>query len=887
MNPGAAFGSFTVLEPLGRGAMGEVYRARDSRLGRDVAIKILPEAFALDPDRLKRFEREAQALAALNHPNIAAIYGVEENGPISALVMELVEGETLEQRLASGPIPFSEAMPLAAQLAAALEAAHEQGIIHRDLKPANIKIRPDGTLKVLDFGLAKVQSAGDSASDLATVTASGTGAGVVLGSAAYMSPEQARARPVDRRTDIWAFGCIVMEMLSGRRTFAGDTATDALANILQREPDWAALPSNTPGWLRDLLRRCLQKDVVKRLRDAGDAKLEIEERLARPASETVAEPRQRVRGWRVPASIVAALVIGAAAGALAVRSMMQRPVDAVPRFDRLTRIVASPAHESGPAISPDGKWVAYLSNARGPTDVWVKFVSGGDAVNLTASSHLEVNSQDYIGGLDISPDGTLIAFGAGPSGAAQGQMATWVIPAPLGGVPRRLLAPSELGARWSPDGAHIAYTRAGGPMGDALWIADSDGTNARQLVEMQGGRHIHWARWSRDGGYIYFNLGFYNFNNGPTDIFRVKSTGGPAEPVVRATRTAAFPFPSADGVGLFYASNRDGDELALWWRNLANGRDERLTTGIGDYSEPYESADGRRIVGKFTTLRQSILRVPVAVADNTLLSIRALSDGTTGDFDPASSPVNDRIVFSSSRTGSRNLWSSNSDMTQAVPLTAGNFSDERPAVSRDGRQIAFVSDRGGKRGIWVMDAEGGRPRHIIDGNVLNTISWSPDGAKIVYAEGGGNEPSLRIVSVADGRMTPLKTPAGAVSPAWSPVSDVIAYLEPKRYPNRVSIQLVDSRGQPQQSAVSDVELSFSNGFIAWSPDGSQIAAVSLPGNLDGTVWIIDANGAARKIFDVPTDRFARGMCWLRDGSAILLGSVASSGDIYLAERRLK
>jgi Tol biopolymer transport system component len=886
MNPGTAFGAFTVVEPLGRGAMGEVYRARDSRLGRDVALKILPEVFALDPDRLKRFEREAQALAALNHPNIAAIYGVEENGPISALVMELVDGETLEQRLASGPIPFSEAMPLATQLAAALEAAHEQGIIHRDLKPANIKIRPDGTLKVLDFGLAKVQAASDSASDLATVTASGTGAGVVLGSAAYMSPEQARARAVDRRTDIWAFGCIVMEMLSGRRTFAGDTATDALANILQREPDWTALPSNTPAWLRDLLRRCLQKDVVKRLRDAGDARLEIEECLAQRGTETVFEPRPpRILGWRVPLTVAAALLVGIGAGAFSVRRLMQPPVASIPRFERLTRIVATPAHESAPAISPDGKWVAYLSNARGPTDVWVKFVSGGDAVNLTASSGLEVNSQDYIGGLDISPDGTMIAFGAGPAGAPQGQMATWVIPAPLGGMPRRLLERSNLGARWSPDGAHLSFTNAGGPSGDALWIADADGTNARQLVERVGGRHIHWSRWSRDGKYIYFNLGFYNFNNGPTSIFRVKSDGGAAEPVVQTARTAAFPFPSADGTGLFYASNRDGADLALWWRNLASGRDERLTTGIGDYSEPYESADGHRVVGKFTNLRQSILHVSVAGSGSS--AVRALGDGTTGDFDPVISPDGRRIVFSSSRSGYRNLWSANVDMTHAVPLTAGNFSDERPAVSADGRRIAFVSNRGGTPGIWVVDAEGGQPRRIISDTVLDTISWSPDGQKIVYSAGGGRAPSLRIVSVADGRITPLPTRGGATSPAWSPVGDVIAYLEPKLNPNRVAIELVDPAGKPQPNHF-DVKLNFANGFIMWSPDGNQIAGVSLPGNLDGTVWVVERNGAKfKKIFDVPTDQFARGMCWLRDGSAILLGTFASSGDIYLAERAPK
>lgn len=338
---------------------------------------------------------------------------------------------------------------------------------------------------------------------------------------------------------------------------------------------------------------------------------------------------------------------------------------------------------------------------------------------------------------------------------------------------------------------------------------------------------------------------------------------------------------------MFFSSNRDGVDLVLWWREFSTGRDVRITNGIGDYSEAYESADGRRIVGKFTNVRQSIRRVPVSAEGSP--AVQTLTDGTTGDLDPAMSPAGNRVVFSSSRTGYRNLWLARPDMTDAAPLSAGNDTDERPAFSPDGSQVAFVSDRGGRRGIWVIDVDGGQPRQVIADNVLDTISWSPDGQRIVYAVGGGAAAGLRIVSAKDGTMTRLATPKGAVAPAWSPVADVIAYLEPARPPDKVSIHLVDPQGRPQGTAMSNVDVSFSNGFIGWSPDGQRIAAVNLPGNRNGSLWIVDAGKetSIRKVSDVPTEQFFRGMAWSRDGSAILIGTVSSSGDIFLAERSIR
>ena len=292
LSSGTRLGPYEILSPLGAGGMGEVYRARDSRArAARCAIKVLPELFAADPERLARFQREAQVLASLNHPNIAHIHGLEDSGGAQALVLELVEGETLAERIAGGPLPVDEALGVARQIAAALEAAHEKGVVHRDLKPANVKLRPDGKVKVLDFGLAKAMTGDRSSPDAThspTMTAAATRAGVVIGTAAYMSPEQARGKVVDRRTDVWAFGAVLYEMLAGRKAFEGETISDTLASVLTRDPDLGALPAATPARLRDLLRRCLQKDPERRLHDVADARIEIDEVLAGPSAESAA-----------------------------------------------------------------------------------------------------------------------------------------------------------------------------------------------------------------------------------------------------------------------------------------------------------------------------------------------------------------------------------------------------------------------------------------------------------------------------------------------------------------------------------------------------------------------------------------------------------------------
>ena len=368
LTPGTRLGAYDILAIIGAGGMGEVFRARDTRLQRDIALKVLPDTFVRDPDRLARFRREALVLAALNHPNVAAIFGVEESTDTLALVLELVDGPTLADRIEQGPLPLDEALPIAAQIADALESAHEQGVIHRDLKPANIKIRPDGTVKVLDFGLAKALDTSPTSSDAAgpTITSPAlmTAAGVLLGTAAYMSPEQAKGRPADRRSDIWAFGVVLFEMLSGRRVFKGDDVADTLAAVLRAEPSWNELPAGTPIGVRRILRRCLQKDPKRRLQHIGDARLELADvGQEDPTALRVAPVRRRL--W----PIVAAATAGAAAVSAALwmlpRGESARPVT---RFPVLVPELASRIPGSGWSVilSPDGQAIVYVVGGPNP-----------------------------------------------------------------------------------------------------------------------------------------------------------------------------------------------------------------------------------------------------------------------------------------------------------------------------------------------------------------------------------------------------------------------------------------------------------------------------------------------------------------------------------------
>jgi Tol biopolymer transport system component len=618
---GARFGSYTIRSLLGIGGMGEVYRAHDETLGREVAIKVLSPAFTTEPERHARFEREARMLATLNHPQIGAIYGVEEADGVRALVLELVEGETLGERLAregrnpSAPGPglsVTEALTIARQIAGALEAAHEKGIVHRDLKPANIKITPDGVVKVLDFGLAKVASPDSSISD-----PSQSRAGAVFGTAAYMSPEQARGHHVDKRSDIWAFGCVLFEMLTGHAAFAGETASDTIAKILEREPDWSALPSATPDAIRRLLFRCLAKDAKQRLRDVGDVRIEIDainEVIPGAADPAVPPPARTWKTWLpwAVAAALAAVVTGIGAWEARRQTIVQEAPLANARFSLFTDWEGT---EEGAEISPDGKFVAFKADRDGEIDLWVSQVGSRQFRNLTADV-APLNGPGIIRTFGFSGDGADVWFAEGSSSGAP----KWLI-AVAGGTPRAFLGEGIAAPSWSPDHTRLAYYK--NSAGDPISIADGTTADPRPLaVDAPGffaaGVHNHNPVWSPDGQYLYFAHGLESTEE--MNVWRVRPSaasrhdgpldGGTPEQLT-TLRAAANLAPLDQRTLLYIALADDGSGPWLWSLDVETKVSRRVISGLENYTSVSTSRDGRRVVTTRSTTTASLWRVPL------------------------------------------------------------------------------------------------------------------------------------------------------------------------------------------------------------------------------------------------------------------------------------
>ena len=482
--PGTRIGAYVIRTLIGAGGMGEVYRAHDTALGRDVAIKILPEAMVADPDRRARFEREARVLAALNHPNIAAIYGLVEDRDRRGLVLELVEGPMLTDVIARGPLPLARAIALARQIALALEAAHDKNIVHRDLKPANVKVAGD-VVKVLDFGLARLTGAPQTSSDAApTITRDGTRDGLVMGTPAYMSPEQARGQPVDKRSDIWSFGCVLYEMLTSRRCFGGETVADTIAAVVERAPDWNALPAATPEAVRTVLRRCLEKDPAHRLRDIRDVRLELDDALVSgPEVTAPAGLRPRSRRAALILGVAAVAVIGGIALWPSLRTGVQNPGDRAPATLaplQLTRLTFDDGLQTDPALSPDGRFVIYTSNKAGNFDLYTQPVGGGNPVQVTRNpAH------------DWQPDWSVndqIVFRSERDGGG-----LYVV-AQTGGHETRVAAFGQ-DPQWSPDGGAILFTRM---PAETRHIVKMDGAPSRQCEPCRSGA----AGWFRDARHV-------------------------------------------------------------------------------------------------------------------------------------------------------------------------------------------------------------------------------------------------------------------------------------------------------------------------------------------------------------------------------------------------
>jgi len=736
LQAGDRIGLFEILSVLGVGGMGEVYRAHDTKLHRDVAIKILPPAFAADGDRLTRFEREAQVLASLSHPHIAQIYGIVDlpdllEGAGFALVLERVEGEDLAHRLQRGPLSLEDALPLARQIAEALETAHDHGIVHRDLKPANIKIAPDGTAKVLDFGLATADPVGDRAGvgspDSPTFTSpvALTARGMVLGTATYMAPEQARGKPVDRRADIWAFGCVLYEMLTGRSPFSGPDLAETLAAITRDSPDWGPLPTGVPSTVRALLERCLEKNPRERLRDIGEARIA----LSRPPGPATPPPVMAPPS-RWPARLAWGTV-GLIAGALAMLAWTPpASVESSAAFS-LRQLTEQPGEEIHPDISPDGRLVAYTAGPAGRRDIYLLRV-GGRAINLTADSPADDSQPAF------SRDGERIAFRSERDGGGIFVMG-------VTGESVKRVTTSGFDPRWSPDGRRLVYATEAviDPYSRAVrsevWTADVTAGTASRLWD---GDAVQPA-WSPHST----RIAFWALTGGQRDIWTIPASGGTPVAVVSDDATDWAPEWSPDGGTLYFVSDRGGapnlwqvaiDETTGVPRSVPTA----VTNGVRALGSARISGDGSRMVVSATDRAAELSLVGFDAAAGRLAVGTTIRSSSLGWCNPSHDAV---WLACTSRIGHEDIVLLRSDGTETRRLTDDAFKDRVPVWSPDDRTIAFMSARNGRWGLWAIGADGSALRPLTDLRVdIGWGIWSPDGKRMAAGTAVGGAPPYGI-----------------------------------------------------------------------------------------------------------------------------------------------
>ncbi len=798
---GTRLGPYEVLSPLGAGGMGEVYRARDSKLGRDVAIKVLPEAVAEDPERLSRFQREAQVLASLNHPHIAAIYGLEKTGNVEALVLELVEGETLAERIGAGPIPVDESLVIARQIADALEAAHEKGIVHRDLKPANVKITPEGKVKVLDFGLAKALTGDASSPDQThspTLTAAATQAGVVIGTAAYMSPEQARGKAVDKRADIWAFGAVLFEMLAGQKAFEGETVSDTLAAVLRADIDWSRLPPQTPPAVRGVLRRCLDRDAKHRLRDIGDARIALEDQESygsvdvAPAASPVVPARRAAWPWL--AAMVAALLAGTAAGRFALTP--HRPPARPVRFQ------IDAGRVSSAAISPDGRRLAIASGGK----LRVR--------DLALLEIREIEGSDGAIRPFWSPDSSTIAYGA------HGKL--WKVPAEAG-APSAIcelaggLWDDDAGGAWLSDGTIVFSNGNAG-----LWQVSAQGGDPVEVLKPDPKRelHFHTASALPDGRSVVYVV-HRSGEGGGGDTLGLWTGGKARVLVTSAGQSVDDPAYSPSGHLLFTRIPTNAGVWALPFslKTLEpTGEAFLVSAGRRDASV---ASDGTLV------LLPPLRRRPVNLvwADRSGKILGRIDEPRLRDTSAAISPEGDRIAAVETSDGKSDIWLHDSKRGTRNRITTDG-AVESPSWMPDGRSLLYVSRSAAPKGpantVKRIAADGsGRVEELGPGG------WpavSPDGRVLFYTLIGADGMRLWSRPLNDANAKPalfLDKAFYSVAASPSPDGRFVAYeafsapaaseVFLRRFPPTEDVWQVSSNGGESPRWSRDGRLFFAKG----------------------------------------------------------------------------
>ena len=876
---GTRLGSYEVVAQIGAGGMGEVYRAHDSKLARDVAIKVLPTNFVNDPERLSRFQREARMLAALNHPNIATIYGLEQSGGVTCLVMELVAGETLADRVKAGPLPIDEALKIAMQIAEALEAAHEKSIIHRDLKPANVKLTPEGKVKVLDFGLAKAfadDGANEDLSNSPTLSRAATMQGVILGTAAYMSPEQARGKAVDKRTDIWAYGCVLYELLTGKQAFHGEDVTDILAAVVRAEPDWQALPAAIPVKIRDLLRRCLQKDKTLRMQAAGDARIEIHEALLAPATTVAVTAALATRSRREGIAWAAAAVFVVTTIAFAIGFVLRAPKSPQPL--RLTAEIGADANlytTFGPSaiLSPDGTQLALVaSGADQKRRIYVRSI---DQLQATALSGTE-NARDPF----FSPDGQWLGFFAdgklkkvsiqggaavtlcdasNDRGGSWGEDGTIVFTpervalskvSSAGGTPQPLTMldkqAGEATERWPqvlPGGKAVLFT-SNTTGGTLAGFEDSDivvySMASGQRKTLQHG--AFYARYLPSGHVVDMHEG--TLFAVPFDLKRLEVTGQPTpilEGVVTAPIFAGAQFSFSETGNLVYVAGRSGgQDVSIYWMDRES-KFTPLRETPGYYDNPAFSPDGKRLAVDIVDAK----RRDIWVYDWARDALTRLTFSGEENMAPVWTPDSQRIVYAShDKSGSFNLWWIRADGAgDAQRLTENNRPQFAGSWRPDGKAMAFTQQNVDTNlDIMTFPIEGNEksgwrpsePKPFVNSTFIEVApAFSPDGRWIAHVsnESGNFEVYVRPFPGPGGKWQ--VSTGGGFFPNWSRNGKELFYRTADSKIMMVAYSVTGDSfraDKPQLWSPGQFTDRGSNRNFDVHPDGKRIAVLKTPGS---------------------------------------------------------
>ncbi len=792
LEPGTRVGPYEVTAALGAGGMGEVYRARDTKLDRDVALKILPEAFVTDRERLARFRREARLLAALNHPNIAAIYGLEDSGERHALVLELVEGPTLAELLASrqasgAGLPLDEALPIARQIAEALEAAHEQGIIHRDLKPANIKVKDDGTVKVLDFGLAKALG-GEGASaveDSPTITAMATQAGVIMGTAPYMSPEQAKGKTIDKRTDIWALGAVLFEILTGKAAFGGETVAEALPAVLSGTPDWDAIPDTTPFLITRLVRRCLERDRRERIPDAGVARIEIADALTTSIGEPAAGspgvvPRSTVLAWGVAGLMTICVLTLALLWPATTEA--PRPIT---RFE-----IQPPTTQNRFILSPDGTRLLYLMPTPDGNRMVIRRL---DELEARPIPGVERGTPQF-----FSPDGEWVGYLAG--GELMRVPVTGGTPVPIAELPITLM----LGASWGEDGnVYFGGTVTG------LWRVSADGGEPEALTTPDAERgelDYHLPRLLPGGEAVIFTLHDLDRR------FHIEALS-----LTTGERTVLI----EDAFDARYVSTG----------HLVYGRGQAVLAA------PF-SLDALEITGPSVRLVQNIF----SSAESGWAKISVTADGTLA-YVPAPS------------LGGRELvWVSRDGSTESLPIDPAAFG-ESPRLSPDGARVAVAVNEDERSDIWIHDLRDQTQQRVTFEGRNRMPVWSKNGARIAFGSDRAGKENIYWTSVDAGGSAEIVLASGfwTKPDAWAQDGDTLTFTQEDAteasHLGMLRVSDPDStesliRGASSRTRTFDSRISPDGRFIAYSSNANGPMAVYVRPypDVQAAQWQVSASG---------------------------------------------